>query len=881
MLSFKWAGLIVFFSITSSLCGQDLPAARWPQFRGPEGGGAALEEKKLPVHFGPGKNQLWKVPLPAGISSPCIWGERIFLTGVDEKANKLETLCLDRTTGAVRWRQTAPVDKVDRVYKINSPASGTPATDGKRLYVSFGSYGLLCYDLEGKELWRRPLPRPPARFGPATSPVVAGDLVLLNCQGKDLHLAAFRADTGDPVWNTEGTPFSSDYPVPLVWKNEVAEVIIPGRGGLLAYDLKDGSRRWWVPGLSPEVACSPTLGEGLLFVASHMPGGDPEMRMKLPPFEELLEHDKNKDGKIGRAEVPKGQIIFSRGGKEGVGEIQMEHMFWLFDKNGDGQVERDEWAAMFKTPFTNSLLAIRPGGLKDISGTHVVWQARRGVPEVPSPLYYKGHIYMVRNGGLLTCLDAKTGKEAYAPQRLAAGGVYYASPVAGDGKVFVVSDDGFLTVLKAGPNFEVLAEVELGETVRATPALVDGTIYLRTAAHLYAFHSQEPDPARSTRALGDFKKWSVGTPNLADLPGKDFAKIPLTRVDAATVRRDLFCLHAQQVTASHADEIKNNLLKEGKLEMPFFLKTFGKRPEKGHSLWISLHGGGGAPKAVNDGQWENQKRLYSLEEGIYVAPRAPTNTWNLWHEGHIDLLFGRLIENLIASEQIDPDRVYVMGYSAGGDGVYQLAPRLADRWAGAAMMAGHPNDASPLNLRNVAFALQVGALDGAYNRNKVGREWGDTLDRLEKEDGGGYPHFVKIHEGKGHWMDRQDVIALPWLAKFSRNAAPERVVWRLTGDHDRSYWLAVPKEDFAGGAVVIAQRKGQTIEIQKADKIKRLTILLDDRLVDLDRPVRIVFGAKVLHEALVSRTLGAMARSLIGRGDPRLMFDAEVTVHLP
>jgi outer membrane protein assembly factor BamB len=477
--------LLAVFLVATSAQAQE--KAHWPQFRGPDGRGIALEDKTLPVNFGPGKNQLWKVTLPPGVSSPCIWGERIFLTGHDEKANKLETLCLDRRKGDVLWRQAAPTDKIDKVYKINSPASATPASDGRRVYVSFGSYGLLCYDREGKELWRRPLPRPPARFGPATSPVVVGDLVLLNSQGKDLHLAAFRAEDGTPVWNTEGTPFASDYPVPLIWKNDgVSEVIIPGRGGLLAYDLKDGSRRWWVPGLSPEVACSPTLGEGFLFVASHMPGGDPEMRMKLPAFEELLEHDKNKDGKIGRTEIPKGRIIFSRGGKEGVGDIQMEHMFWLFDKNGDGQVDAEEWLAMLKTPFTNSLLAIRPGGLKDISGTHVAWQAKRGVPEVPSPLYYQGHIYMVRNG-VLTCLIAKSGKEAYAPQRLSAGGLYYASPVAGDGKIYVVSDDGVLTVVKAGPRFEVLAENELGATVRATPALADGTLYVRTLHHLYAF----------------------------------------------------------------------------------------------------------------------------------------------------------------------------------------------------------------------------------------------------------------------------------------------------------------------------------------------------------------------------------------------------------
>lgn len=467
---------------------QERPPAYWPQFRGPEGRGIAVEGSKFPADFGPDKNQLWKIDLLPGVSCPVIYGDQLFITAVDEKAKQLQTICLDRMTGKVRWMQPAPTSKIDNVYKINSPASSTPATDGKRLVVAFGSFGLLCYDLEGKLLWERPLPRPPARFGPATSPVIAGNLVLMNSQGKDLHLAAFDADTGKPLWTTAGTPFPSDYPVPLLWRNgETNEVIIPGRNGLIGYDIKDGSKRWWIPGLSPEMNTSPTFGEGLLFVGSHMPGGDPELRMKLPTFEELLANDKDKDGKVNRKELPAGRIIFTRGGKEGVGEIRMEHMFWLFDKNGDGNVDRAEWDAMHKNPFTNALLAIRPGGTKDISESHVAWQAKRGVPEVPSPLYYQGHIYMIRNGGVLTCLDAKSGKEVYPPHRLSAGGIYYASPIAGDGKVYLASDEGFVTVLRAGPKLDVLSEVDFGSAIRATPALADGVLYVRTLRHLFAF----------------------------------------------------------------------------------------------------------------------------------------------------------------------------------------------------------------------------------------------------------------------------------------------------------------------------------------------------------------------------------------------------------
>ncbi len=224
-----------------------------------------------------------------------------------------------------------------------------------------------------------------------------------------------------------------------------------------------------------------------------------------------------------------------------------------------------------------------------------------------------------------------------------------------------------------------------------------------------------------------------------------------------------------------------------------------------------------------------------------------------------------------------------MGYSAGGDGVYQLAPRKADAFAAAAMMAGHPNDASWLGLRNVGFAIQVGELDSAYNRNKVGRQWINKLDELQKADPKGYVHYGKIHEGKSHWMDRQDAKVLPWMAAIRRNPVPDRVVWKQSPvTHDRLYWLALPKNDpTVAGAVVTAQRNGQTITIQSAEEVDRLLVRLDDRMVDLDRPVRIVYQSKTLFEGSVPRTVATLMHTLDHRGDPELMFDGEVEVKLP
>ena len=239
-------------------------------------------------------------------------------------------------------------------------------------------------------------------------------------------------------------------------------------------------------------------------------------------------------------------------------------------------------------------------------------------------------------------------------------------------------------------------------------------------------NAAQPDSNKSSAAILSLKTALEAKPKaLADLIEKDFASVSLTKTDAALAKALLWKHHLSIIQAERSLELKNRILIEGKLEMPFDFKTFGDKPLEGRSLWISLHGGGGAPKQVNDQQYQNQKKLYTLEEGIYLAPRAPTNTWNLWHESHIDHFFNRLIEDMIALEQVNPDRVYVLGYSAGGDGVYQLAPRMADYWAAAAMMAGHPNNVSLLSLRNVPFALQVGGNDSAYNRNKVGNEYGE------------------------------------------------------------------------------------------------------------------------------------------------------------
>ena len=310
------------------------------------------------------------------------------------------------------------------------------------------------------------------------------------------------------------------------------------------------------------------------------------------------------------------------------------------------------------------------------------------------------------------------------------------------------------------------------------------------------------------------------------LPEERHLSVPKMELDQASakkvadrlwtqVKKDMASLFPLELKdATKNGEIKMGEITAGGKTMKYLVREIGEEPKDGRSLWISMHGGGGAPARVNDGQWKNQIQLYSPKEGIYIAPRAPTNTWNLWHEGHIDDLFDALIAQYVAQKGVNPNKVYLMGYSAGGDGVYQLAPRTADRYAAAAMMAGHPNDASPLGLRNLPFRIFMGANDAAYKRNQIAAEWGEKLKALQKKDPKGYEHGVTIYEGLGHWMERKDAEAVPWMAGKTRNPWPKKIVWCQSGrTHERFYWLSLPKGSLKKGLTVTAEVKGQIIEI--------------------------------------------------------------------
>jgi outer membrane protein assembly factor BamB len=444
--------------------------ARWPRFRGENGQGVA-ERARPPVEFGAGKNLLWKMELPAGNSSPCIWDDKIFLTGF--VAGKLETLCIDRKDGKILWRQTAAAaQKMERVTRANGLATPTPTTDGERVYVLFGSFGLIAYDLEGREQWRKALPLVNVRHGTATSPILAGGKLIVACDQEDMKSFLIAVDPADgkTLWQVDRPMSMSSHTTPIAWKhNGVEEVIVAGSVRLVAYDLKDGTERWSCRGLEPISICpSPALGEGMIFVASL------SMGEKLPSFADALgKCDGNKDGKLS----------FNEGTK------LIKDVFHILDTNSDNFLTAAEWDAWYGVfgLGDHGLFGVREPEKGDVTQTHVVWKEKKGIPEVASPLYYRGRVFGIRNGGFASCIEAKTGKVLYQDKRIGAEGQYYASPVAADGKIYVASTTGLVSVIEAGDELKVLAKNDLGEAIAATPAIVENRIYIRTAEHLWAF----------------------------------------------------------------------------------------------------------------------------------------------------------------------------------------------------------------------------------------------------------------------------------------------------------------------------------------------------------------------------------------------------------
>jgi outer membrane protein assembly factor BamB len=429
------------------------------------------------VTFSAEKNLKWKVEVPHGHSSPCVWNDKIALTGLSE--GKLVTFCLNKADGRELWRVAVPATKVEAAHRIGSPAAPTCCTDGEKLITYFGSFGLLAYDWNGKELWKKPLPAPVVEFGTSSSPIlVEGKVILVVDQDVRSYMIALDVKTGAEVWRVDRKEFRRGFSTPFIWKHGgEQELVVSGSLWTRSYDLKDGRQRWSVAGMSRVSNTSPIGTEDVLLVCGWNVGGDEDDRVEMEAHDTFLvaqDHDKN--GLLTEAEFPEGPL---------------RDRFTIIDADKDGRVTKDEYnvmRAMF-AKAENQLCAIKPGGSGDITKTHVVWSQKKQLPYVFTPVVANGRIFTVKGGGLASAYEVESGSPIYQGERLElASGEYYASAVTAGNRVYVVSQRGVISVLDAtSDKLSVLARNDLKAPVFASPAIVDGVIYIRTDTRLFAF----------------------------------------------------------------------------------------------------------------------------------------------------------------------------------------------------------------------------------------------------------------------------------------------------------------------------------------------------------------------------------------------------------
>jgi outer membrane protein assembly factor BamB len=465
--------LIAALVVQTVIAVQSGIAADWPGFRGHNASGVS-SATGLPVEFGPNKNVVWKTPLPPGHSSPVLTAEKIFLTAFD--SDNLFVIALDRSTGKTLWQRDVPRPRKQELHKSNSPASPSIATDGRNLFAFFTDFGLISYDTAGNERWRVPLGPFNNPFGMGASPVLANGKVIQVCDSEtgSFILAVDQKD-GKVRWRVERPDMARGFSTPVLYKASSGrlQALVAGTNQFIAYDVDTGEAVWWVNGLTWQLKPTPVVAGDIAYVLGWAGGADQGNQENLPEFGEALKTmDADKDGKIGKSELPDAR----------------QKDFPEADLDKDGTLGSRDWNQYrFKRSTINSIMAVRLGGKGDMTEKNVIWRYYKSLPNVPSPLYYNGVVYLTKEGGIVTALDAETGQVLKQGRLDGALDFYYASPVGADGKIYAVSQGGHLSVIKAGREWELLARNDMDDECFATPAVVDGRIYVRTKSALYCF----------------------------------------------------------------------------------------------------------------------------------------------------------------------------------------------------------------------------------------------------------------------------------------------------------------------------------------------------------------------------------------------------------
>lgn len=451
-------------AITLNLCAED-----WPQFRGVNGSGIS-SSKSLPVKFSFEEKVLWRDKLGDGIGSPVIASGRVFNTAMTGDQT-LGVFCHSATNGKLLWKKEFPTGKLPRITPPNSHASSTPAADANHVYLYFSSIGLFALDAKtGAKTWGHKLPVPAylMDWGAGASPIIHEGRVYF-CQDDDLasYVTAFDGKTGKQLWRTPRADMLAGYSLPTICTAEgQTDLVVAGSGILKGYDPATGKERWASHSLLRTIMTSPVVVDDKVFVAVQS-YGDRSRTLKYALMQWL---DTNQDGKLAREETP----------------TEFHAKFDLSDKNSDKHLDQTEIETAFQSPKNmvgggNTIQAVRGGGKGDVTKTHVAWNIdNRSPSNLSSPLVFNDRLYVVKSGGFSSCFNAKTGEPLWELTRLRTYGDYYASPIAADGKVFMAGRNGFVVVLKDGPELEILSKNDMDEEILATPAIADGRFFVRT-----------------------------------------------------------------------------------------------------------------------------------------------------------------------------------------------------------------------------------------------------------------------------------------------------------------------------------------------------------------------------------------------------------------
>ena len=453
-----------------------LVSADWNQFRGPNATGV-FDGAKLPGDFGPDRNLLWKTAVPPGHSSPALGASAVFLTAVE--GDTLLTLAVDRANGRILWRRPAPRPRKQTIERpANSPVSATPATDGRNAFVFFQDFGLLAYGPDGQELWRIPLGPIHNPFGHGASPVVSGNTLLMVCdQDTGSFLLAVDKNTGRTLWRTARPYAQRGYSTPVLYTPPGGrpQAIVAGSYRLSGYDIATGKEIWWVRRLPWQIKPTPVIAGDVVYFVTYSGESEPGEQENVPPFSEALAKlDANRDGKLAKDEIadPRVKARFDE----------------YLDLDDTGFLEQRDWEQLRERRLgENAIRAYRLGGEGDLTESNALWKHSKTLPNVPSPLFYRGVVYTLKEGGIFTSYDAKTGEIVKQSRLAGALGDYYASPIAADGRIYVVAEDGRMTVLTAAADWQILRSVDFGEETKATPAIAPGRMYVRTRTALSCF----------------------------------------------------------------------------------------------------------------------------------------------------------------------------------------------------------------------------------------------------------------------------------------------------------------------------------------------------------------------------------------------------------